>query len=54
MFIALKIAKLGYFNGDPEQVLDARVDTVLAILHFESFQNDYDDKYVELNKDDVS
>jgi hypothetical protein len=49
MFIALKIAKAGYYSGDPEKVLMARVDYVLAVLEYEKFTFDYEDVYMELN-----
>lgn len=49
MFIALKVAKAGYYNGDPENVLKARVDYVLAVLEYEKFSFDYEAVYMEIN-----
>ena len=50
MFVALRIAKAGYYSGDPQKVLEARVDYVLSILEYESFNSDYERVYTELNK----
>jgi hypothetical protein len=51
MFLAIKLAKEGYFNGDPDQVMNAPVDTVQAILEYEGFLGDYNEEYITLNKD---
>lgn len=50
MLVALRISKAGYYGGDPEKVLNARIDHVLSILEYEAFNNDYEKVYVELNK----
>lgn len=50
LFVAIRLAKLGYFNGDPMQVLKARVDIVQSILDYESFEVDYEKAYIALNK----
>jgi hypothetical protein len=50
MLIALRLAKAGYFCGDPAWVLDARVDHVLAAFEYENFQADYELVSYELNK----
>jgi hypothetical protein len=52
--IALKLAKLGYYSGDPLNILNARVDMVINIMEYEKFQYDYDLTYMELNKNDHS
>lgn len=52
--IALKMAKMGYYGGDPINVLNARVDMVISIMEYEKFQNDYENTYWELNKNDNS
>lgn len=41
---------MGYYNGSPENVLNARVDHVIAILDYEKFNDDYELAYMELNK----
>ena len=50
MIVALKVAKAGYYNGDPDKVLQSRVDHVLMILDYEKFSYDYQDVYDEINK----
>ena len=54
MMVALKIAKLGYYSGDPEKVLNANVDHVLSILDYESFNNDFERVFSEINKPEGS
>lgn len=48
-FIALKLAKEGYYHGDPDKVLTAPVTTVLNILHYEGFVTDYERAYTAIN-----
>lgn len=48
--IALRIAKAGYYGGDPEKVLKARVDMVIQVMDFEDFGSDYLNVYYEINK----
>lgn len=48
--MALKLSKEGYYDGNPESVLQARVDHVLAALEYEKFQIDYEVVFRELNK----
>jgi hypothetical protein len=50
-FLRVKIAKLGYYGGDPHKVGEATVTDVLDILAFESFEADYTITERELNKD---
>lgn len=50
--LALRLAKVGYFGGDPERVLNGRVDLVLEALEYERFQGEYEDVYYEINKTD--
>ena len=51
IFLSLKLAKAGYFEGNPDKVLLAPVQTVLNVLHYESFDNDYFETYQALNKE---
>jgi hypothetical protein len=39
--IALRLAKEGYWGGDPERVLNGRVDLVLEAAEYEVFINKY-------------
>ena len=48
--VALRVAKAGYFGGDPERVLNARVDLVMAALEYEAFTADYEREYIRINK----
>lgn len=48
--LAMRVAKAGYYGGDPSRVLDARVDHVMAILEYERFTNEYQEVEYELNK----
>jgi hypothetical protein len=54
LIIALKIAKMGYYGGNPENVLKARIDMVVSIMEYEKYTIDYENTYWELNKDDHS
>ena len=50
-FIACKLAKAGYFGGNPSNVMEADVRTVFDVLSFERFESDYISVYNELNKE---
>lgn len=50
MFVALRLAKAGYFGGDPLQILRARADIVESIIEYEQFEADYQSEYIALNK----
>lgn len=50
MFVAVRLAKAGYFGGDPEQVMNAPVDVVQSILDYEGFESAYEEEYIALNK----
>jgi len=43
------LAKAGYGGGDPERVLNMRVDLVMLALEYEKFTADYERTYVDLN-----
>lgn len=46
----MKLAKGGMYSGNPENVLNSRVDLVMHSYHFMNFIQDYEDTSVELNK----
>ena len=48
--IALRLAKAGYWNGDPSRVLKAPAGEVLAAVQYENFCGEYERAIVELNK----
>jgi hypothetical protein len=50
-FLRVKIAKLGYYGGDPHKVGEATVTDVLDVLAYESFDADYATTERALNKD---
>ena len=50
MVLALSLAKSGYFGGNPENVMNAPVNIVIATSHYESFCKTYESTYIELNK----
>jgi len=52
MLAALRLAKAGYYGGDPEAVLRARVDMVLAVAQYEYFLAEYQEEEYLLNKGD--
>ena len=49
MLAALRLAKAGYYGGDPEAVLRARVDMVLGLVQYEVFLNEYQEEEYLLN-----
>lgn len=51
MVIALRLAKAGYWGGDPEKVLEARVDMVMAAAGHETFLADYERAFIRLNRE---
>ena len=50
-FLSVRLARAGYFGGDPDKVLKAPVGTILSIIEYETFENDYEKEYRELNKE---
>jgi hypothetical protein len=52
MMVALRLAKAGYAGGDPERVLKMRADFVISALQYETFLNEYERTYVEINRED--
>lgn len=51
MYVALILAKSGWWGGDPGKVLNAPADEVMLALQFGSFRSDYERTYVDLNKE---
>lgn len=49
-FWAAKLAKAGYYGGDPEQILNAPVSIIIKLLNFQVFENEYESAYYDLNK----
>lgn len=51
LFIAIKLAKIGYYSGNPELILEAPVNMVLAILNYEMFDIDLENAYNDIIKE---
>ena len=50
LFCALKLAKIGYYGGNPDSIMIAPYTTVLNMLAYEKFEFDYMEKAIEINK----
>lgn len=48
--MALKLARKGWWGGDPDAVEAAPVDSVLDAAEFEKFTADYERAWVALNR----
>ena len=48
--IALRLAKAGYWQGDPGRILKAPADEVMAALQYENFCGEYEHAAMDLNK----
>lgn len=51
--MALRLAKAGYYGGDPGKVLAAPVDLVLGALHYERFLDEYQEAALNLSRGDA-
>jgi len=50
-YIGCRLAKLGYFSGDPSKVLDAPVDVVCDIMAVENVQNQIEQHHMRQAKE---
>lgn len=50
--MALRLAKEGFWGGDPERVLRARADLVLEALQYVAMLPEYERAYIEMNRPD--
>jgi len=48
--IALRLAKAGWWGGDPGRILEAPMDEVMAVAQYDQFLNDYESTVIEINK----
>jgi len=46
----MKLAKAGYYGGNPDAVLEAPLNTVLAIIQYENFTRDVESAFRDLNQ----
>lgn len=51
VLMAVSLAKNGFFNGNPELVLNSPVDIVVHTYNFNNFIQDYEETSIELNKE---
>lgn len=50
-FYSIKLAKLGYYGGNPELIRKAPLDVVLQIINYENFAIDLQTAYREMNNE---
>ncbi len=50
MFYAIRLAKSGYYGGNPQAILRAPVDIVMNIINYEAFERDYEAEYIAMTK----
>ena len=50
--LSFRLARSGYWGGDPEKVLNAPLDLVLGAAEYEGFISDYENSYMKLNEAD--
>lgn len=50
MTMALRLAKSGWWNGDPMAVLRAPADAVVLAAQYDNFKSDYESEMMKLNK----
>lgn len=48
---AMRLASSGWWGGNPERILRAPADVVIAALQYEDFKSDYEAAYIELNRE---
>jgi len=51
--VALRLAKAGWWGGDPEKVKRAPADSVSKAMQYEGFLADFEEAFIELNKPEV-
>jgi hypothetical protein len=50
LFYACKLAKEGYYGGNPEAILRAPADVVINLIRYEQFVKEVEAAYQELNQ----
>lgn len=50
--MALRLASAGYGGGDPERIMQMRADWVVKAAQYEAFKSDYQDVYIEMNREE--
>jgi hypothetical protein len=49
--VAIKLAKAGY--GKPQEILEYPLDIVIGIIAYEKFIPEYEEKFIEVNKENA-
>jgi hypothetical protein len=45
------LAKAGYWQGDPQRILAAPTDIVMAAVEYEKFVGSFEEAFIELNRE---
>jgi len=48
--VAIRLAKDGYYGGDPQAILNAPVSIIQSLIDYQRFTSHYEDEYLALNK----
>ncbi len=48
--IAIRIARAGYYGGDPSKVRQASIDDVFRVLDYENFLSEYEFTEYKINE----
>lgn len=48
----MRLAKAGYYNGNPEKILTAPIDIIINILEYEKYEADLIQAYEDIRKED--
>lgn len=49
--ISLRLAKAGWWQGEPGRIMEAPADEVMAAIQYENFVSDYERATFDLNKE---
>lgn len=53
MILALRLAKGGWWGGDPGDILRAPANEVMLAVHYENFKGKYENEAVRIAREDV-
>ena len=51
LLVALRLAKEGFMGGNPDAILKAPTATVIAMMEYTNYVGEYQETYMELNKE---
>lgn len=54
MVLALRLAKGGWWGGNPGSVLQAPADEVLLAIHYENFKGSYESEMMRIAREENS